>query len=49
MISPLVLGFRENSGMALNDVVLGALLAIPGLMVAILTLAPIGDGKKKTT
>jgi hypothetical protein len=49
MISPLALQFREISRMALNDVILGALVTILGLMVAIMSLTPIGTGKKKTT
>ncbi len=49
MISPLALGFREITRMALNDVILGALIAILGLMVAIMSLTPMGTGKKRTT
>ncbi len=49
MISPLALGFREITRMALNDVILGALIAVLGLMVAIISLTPMGTGKKRTT
>ena len=49
MFSPLALGFRKVGRMALNDVILGALVTILGLMVAIMSLTPIGTGKKKAT
>ena len=49
MISPLALGFREVGRMALNDVILGALVTILGLMTAIMSLTPLGTGKKKIT
>ena len=49
IISPFALGFREISSMTVNDVILGAIVAILGLVVAFTGLPPIGRVEKKTT
>ena len=49
IISPFALGFREISSMTVNDVILGAIVAILGLVVAFTGLPPIGHVEKKTT
>ena len=49
IISPFALGFREISSMTVNDVILGAIVAILGLVVAFTGLLPIGHVEKKTT
>jgi multisubunit Na+/H+ antiporter MnhE subunit len=49
IISPLALGFREINSMTVNDVILGAVVAILGLVVSITDLPEIRHPEKKTT
>ena len=49
IISPFALGFREISSMTVNDVILGAIVTILGLVVSFTGLPPIGHVEKKTT
>ncbi len=49
IISPFALGFREISSMTINDVILGVIVAILGLMVAFIGVSPIGHEERKTT
>jgi hypothetical protein len=42
IISPFALGFREVTGMAINDVIVGAGVAILGLAVALTGQARVG-------
>ena len=41
IVSPFVLGFREITSMSLNDMILGAIVAILGLVVAFIGLPKI--------
>lgn len=49
IVSPFALGFREITGMTVNDVILGAIVAILGLAVAIIGLPEVRHSEKKTT
>ncbi len=49
IVSPFALGFREISSMTINDVILGAIVAILGLVVAFIGVPPIGHAERKTT
>jgi multisubunit Na+/H+ antiporter MnhE subunit len=49
IVSPFALGFREITSMTVNDVILGAVVAILGLAVAITGLPEIKHPEKKTT
>jgi hypothetical protein len=49
IVSPFALGFREITSMALNDIVLGAIVAILGLLVAFIGLPEWRHSEKKTT
>lgn len=49
IISPFALGFREITSMTVNDVILGAVVAILGLVVAITGVPDIRHAEKKTT
>ena len=49
IISPFALGFREITSMTINDIILGVIVAILGLIMALTGLTPIGHVEKKTT
>ncbi len=49
IVSPLALGFREITSMTVNDVILGAIVGILGLVVAITGLPEVRHPEKKTT
>jgi hypothetical protein len=49
IVSPFALGFREITSMTVNDVILGAVVAILGLAVAITGIPEIRHQEKKTT
>jgi hypothetical protein len=49
IVSPFALGFREITSMTVNDVILGAIVGILGLVVAITGLPEAGHAEKKTT
>lgn len=46
IISPFALGFKEATDMALNDIILGAIVAIIGLVVAFTSLPQIRHVEK---
>jgi hypothetical protein len=48
IISPFALGFREVTGMAINDVIVGGVVAILGLAVALASLPRVGHFEKGT-
>jgi hypothetical protein len=48
IISPFALGFREVTGMAINDVIVGAGVAILGLAIALASLPRVGHFEKGT-
>jgi hypothetical protein len=48
IISPFALGFREVTGMAINDVIVGAVVAILGLAIALASLPRVGHFEKGT-
>ncbi len=45
-VSPFVLGFREITSMTMNDMVLGAIMVILGLVVALTGVPKIGHLEK---
>ena len=49
IVSPFVLGFREITTMTVNDVVLGAIVAILGLVMAFTGPPPLRHAERKTT
>jgi len=49
IVSPFALGFREITSMTVNDVILGAVVAILGLVVSITGLPEMRHPEKKTT
>lgn len=49
VVSPFVLGFGEITSMTLNDMVLGAIVVIFGLVVAFTGVPKVGHVEKKTT
>lgn len=49
IVSPFALGFREITSMALNSIILGAIVAILGLFVAFIGLGEWRHSEKKTT
>jgi multisubunit Na+/H+ antiporter MnhE subunit len=49
IVSPFALGFREITSMTINDVVLGAIVGILGLVVAITGLPEAGHAERKST
>ena len=49
IVSPFALGFREIRSMALNDIILGTIVAILGLLVAFIGLPEWRHSEKKTT
>ncbi len=48
-VSPFVLGFWEITSMAMNDMILGAIVVILGLVVALTGVSKVGHVEKKTT
>ena len=49
IVSPFVLGYREITSMSLNDMILGAIVAILGLVMAFIGLPAMKHAEKKTT
>lgn len=49
IVSPFVLGFREITSMSLNDMILGAVVALLGLVMAFIGLPEMKHAEKKTT
>jgi hypothetical protein len=48
IVSPFALGFREITSMALNDIILGAIVAILGLFVVFVELPQVRRWERKT-
>jgi hypothetical protein len=49
VISPFALGYREITSMTINDIILGVMITILGLVMAFIGLPPIRHEEKKTT
>ncbi len=48
VISPFVLGYREMTSMSINNIIVGAIFAILGLVVSFVGLPGMGQPEKKT-
>jgi hypothetical protein len=49
IVSPFALGYREITSMTINDVILGAIVAILGLVMAFIAQPEMRHLEKKTT